>query len=135
MSQFLMTKKVMEHIRFHYLLTEIELCTLVLLELNKFFKIYYKIIKDKSINHNISRIQSDDFIMYWFYCITFIEYLIAGKSFLDYSNLYFSNGNQNNEEIIYKSFKDKYGKRNRKPWLKTKKTNWNKTLSIRINKT
>ena len=115
MSQFLMTKKVMEHIRFHYLLTEIELCTLVLLELNKFFKIYYKIIKDKSINHNISRIQSDDFIMCWFYCITFIEYLIAGKSFLDYSNLYFSNGNQNNEEIIYKSFKDKYGKRNRKP--------------------
>ena len=36
-------------------------------------------IKDKSIAHNIVRIQSDDSVMYGFYCIAFIEYMIAGK--------------------------------------------------------
>ena len=35
-----MTKKAKEHIGFHYLLTEIQLYTLILLGLNKFFKKY-----------------------------------------------------------------------------------------------
>ena len=36
--------------------------------------------KDKSITHNICRIQSDDSIMCGFNCITLIEYMIAGKT-------------------------------------------------------
>ena len=36
-------------------------------------------IQDKSINHNIFRIQSDDSIMCGFYCIALIEYMLAGK--------------------------------------------------------
>ena len=35
-----MTKEVKEHIGFHYLLTKIQLCTLILLELNIFHKKY-----------------------------------------------------------------------------------------------
>ena len=48
-------------------------------------------IKDKSITHNIFRIQSDDSIMCGYYCIAFIEYLIAGKSLIDYTNLFSPN--------------------------------------------
>ena len=40
--------------------------------------------KDKSITHNIFRAQSHDSIMCGFYCITFIEYMIAQKILLDY---------------------------------------------------
>ena len=36
-------------------------------------------IKDKSITHNIFRIQYDDSIMCGFYCIVYIKYMIAGK--------------------------------------------------------
>ena len=35
--------------------------------------------KDKSIMHNILRIQDDDSIVCGFCCIAFIEYMIAGK--------------------------------------------------------
>ena len=36
--------------------------------------------------HNIFRIQDDDYIMCGFYCITFIEFMVAGKT-LGYTNL------------------------------------------------
>ena len=45
-------------------------------------------IRDKSINHNIFRIQDNEFIMCGFYCITFIEYIPAAKILLDYTNLF-----------------------------------------------
>ena len=52
--------------------------------------------------------------MYEFYCKT-IEYTIAGTKLLDYNYLFFPNVYQGDEKIIYKYFKDKYGKRKRKP--------------------
>ena len=60
-----MTNKAKEHIGFHYLLAEMQLCTLILLEMNIFLKICLK-IKDLSITYNIFRAQSDDSIMFGF---------------------------------------------------------------------
>ena len=40
-------------------------------------------IKDKSITHNILRIQSDYSIMCGFYCIAFIKCMLAVKTLLD----------------------------------------------------
>ena len=65
MSKILMIKKVMKRIGFHYLLTKIQLYTLILLELN-IFQILNK-IKDKYVAQNLFRIQEDDFIMCRFY--------------------------------------------------------------------
>ena len=48
-------------------------------------------IKDKSITHNIFRIQSDVSIMCEFYCIAFIEYMIAEKTLLSYTSLFSPN--------------------------------------------
>ena len=42
-------------------------------------------IKDKSITHDIFRIQDNDSSMWGFYCITFIEYMLAEKTLLDYT--------------------------------------------------
>ena len=67
-------------------------------------------IKDKSITHNIFRIQSDDSITCGFYCIAFTEYMIAGKTLLDHTNLFSPNDYQKNENIICNYFKDKYEK-------------------------
>ena len=47
-------------------------------------------IKDKSIIH-IFRIQSDVSIIYRFYGIAFIEYMISGKTLLDYIYLFSPN--------------------------------------------
>ena len=59
-------------------------------------------IKDKSITHNIFRIQDNQSIMSGFYCIAFIEYMLAGKTLLDYTNLFSPKDYQKNDSIIYK---------------------------------
>ena len=71
---------VKKHIGFHHLLIEIQLYTLFLSELNIFLKKYLKKIKDKSTTHNIFRIQDNESVMCGFYCIAFIEYMLAGKT-------------------------------------------------------
>ena len=62
-------------------------------------------IKDKSITHNIFRIQDNESIMCGFYCITFIEYMLSGKTLLDYTNLFSPNDYKKNDKIIYKFLK------------------------------
>ena len=41
-----------------------------------------------------------------FYCIAFIEYMLAGKNLLNYNNLLSPNDYKKNDKIIYKYFKD-----------------------------
>ena len=67
-------------------------------------------IKDKSITHIIFRIQNDDSAMFGFYCIAFLEQMIAGKTLSAYNYLFPPNDYKNSGKIIYKYFKDKYGK-------------------------
>ena len=70
-------------------------------------------IRDKSITHNILRIQDTKSIMCGYYCIAFIEYLFAGKTLLDYTNLFSPNDYRKNDKIRYKYFKDENGKRSK----------------------
>ena len=48
-----------------------------------------------------------------FYCIAFIGYMLGGKTQLDYTNLFSPNDYKKNDKIIYKDFKDKYGRRSK----------------------
>ena len=47
------------------------------------------------------------------YCIAFIEYMLAVKTLLDCTNLCSLNDYRKNGKIIYKYFKDKYGRRSK----------------------
>ena len=67
-------------------------------------------IRDKSITHNIFRIQDNESIMCGFYCIAFIEYMLAGKTLLDYTNLFSPNDYKKNDKIMYKYFNTKHVK-------------------------
>ena len=64
-------------------------------------------IKDKSITHNIFRIQDKEYITCGYCCIAFIECMLAGKTLLNYTNLFSPNDYKKNYKIIYKYFKDK----------------------------
>ena len=44
-----------------------------------------------------------------FYCLVFIEYMLAGKTLLNYTNLFSLSDYKRNDKIIYKYVKDKYG--------------------------
>ena len=57
--------------------------------------------------------QDIESIMHGFYYIGFIEYMFAGKSLLDYTNLFSPNDYKKNDKIIYKYFKDEYDRRSK----------------------
>ena len=65
-------------------------------------------IRDKSITHDMFRIQDDQSIMCGCFCIGFIEYMLGGKTLLDYTNLFSPKDYKKNGKIICKYFKDKY---------------------------
>ena len=67
-------------------------------------------MKDKSITHNIFRIKDNESIMCGFYTIAFIEYMLAGKIFLHYINLFSPNEHKKNDKATYKYFKYKYSR-------------------------
>ena len=48
-------------------------------------------IRDKSTTDNIFRIQDDESIMSGYCCIAFMDYIFAGKTLLNYTNLFPSN--------------------------------------------
>ena len=71
---------VKEHTGFHYLLTEMQLHTFGIEYIPQ--EVLSK-IKNKSITHNIFRIQDNESIMCGFYCIAFIEHVLLGKTLLN----------------------------------------------------
>ena len=66
------------------------------LELNSFQKIK-KFIGNKNIITNIYRIQAYDSIMCGYFCIGFIDFMLKGKSLLDYTNLFSPNDYEKND--------------------------------------
>ena len=46
-----------------------------------------------------------------FYCISFTEYMLVGKTLIDYTSLFSPNDYKKNDEIIYEYLKDKYGRK------------------------
>ena len=53
---------------------------------------------------NINRIQAYDSIMCGYFCIGFIDFMLKGKSLLEYTNLFSSNDYEKNDKIILKYF-------------------------------
>ena len=67
-------------------------------EINKF-------IGNSDIKSNIFRIQAYDSIMCGYFCIEFINYVLKGKTLLNYTNLFSPNDFKKNDKIIKKIFK------------------------------
>ena len=67
-------------------------------EINKF-------IGNKKIKASIFRIQAYDSIMCGYFCIEFINYILKGKTLLDYTNLFSPNDFKKNDRVIKRIFK------------------------------
>ena len=63
-----------------------------------------KFIGNKSITTNIYRIQAFDSITCGYFCIGFIDFMLKGKSLLEYANYFFPNEYKKNDKIILKYF-------------------------------
>ena len=63
-----------------------------------------KFIGNKNITTNIYRIQTYDSIMCRYFCNGSIDFMLKGKSLLDYTNLFSPNDYENNIKITLKYF-------------------------------
>ena len=64
-----------------------------------------KSIGNKNIITNIYRIQAYDSIKCGYFCIGFVDFMLKDKSLLDYTNLFFPNDcEKNNNKIMLKYF-------------------------------
>ena len=57
-----------------------------------------------NICYKIYRIQAYDSIICGYFCIGFIDFLLKGKSVLEYTNLFSPNEYKKNDNIILKYF-------------------------------
>ena len=68
-------------------------------EINKF-------ISNNDIKSNIFRIQAYDSIMCGYFCIEFINFMLKGKTLLDYTNFFSPNDFKKNDQVIKRIFKN-----------------------------
>ena len=61
-------------------------------------------INNKSITKNIFRIQAYDSMMCGYFCIGFIDFMLAGKTLTEYINLFSPNNFKKNDDIIFNNF-------------------------------
>ena len=59
---------------------------------------------NKNIITNIYRIQAYDSIMCGYFCIGFIDFMLKGKSLLEYTNILSPSQYKKNDKIILKYF-------------------------------
>ena len=68
-------------------------------EIKKFFG-------NRNIKANMFRVQANNSIMYGYFCIGFIDLMLASKTLTDYTNLFSPYGFNKNGIIILSYFKD-----------------------------
>ena len=61
-------------------------------------------IGNKNIKTNIFRIQDNNSIMCWYFCILFIEYMLNNKTLTDFTNLFSPWDFKKNDELIKRYF-------------------------------
>ena len=64
-------------------------------------------IWNKNIKTNIFRVQANDSVMRGYFCIGFIDFVVAGKKLNDFTNLFCPHDFKKNDDIILSYFKIK----------------------------
>ena len=59
-----------------------------------------KVIRNKNITTNIYRMQGYNSIICGYFCIRFIDFMLKGKSLLEYKDLFSPNDYEKNDKII-----------------------------------
>ena len=57
-------------------------------------------ISNKNIKTSIFRIQASDSIMCGYFCIGFINFILAGKTLTDFTNLFLLNNFKKNDDTV-----------------------------------
>ena len=83
-----------------------KLFTLIALVLNIYLKKSKKTIGNVNIKSKIYRVQATNSVMCGYFCIGFIDFMFAGKTLIDYTNMFSPYDFNKNDSIIFSYFKD-----------------------------
>ena len=92
------------YIRLLYFVTEMKLFILIVLVLNMFLKKLKNLLEIKT-KANIFPVQANNSVMCGYFCIGFIDFMLAGKKLTDDTNL-FSPHDFKKNDIILSYFND-----------------------------
>ena len=76
------------------------------LVLNIFLKKLTNFIENKTIIANIFRVEANDSVMCGYFCIGFIDFMVAGKKLTDLTSLFSPYDFEINDDLILSYFKD-----------------------------
>ena len=62
--------------------------------------------QNKNMKTNILRVQANDSVMYGYFCIEFIDFMLAGEKLTDFTNLFSPHDFKKNDHIILTYFKN-----------------------------
>ena len=65
-----------------------------------------ELIGNKNIKANIFRVQANNSVMCGYFCIGFIDFMLAGKKLTDFTSLFSPYDFKKNDDIILSYFKD-----------------------------
>ena len=65
-------------------------------------------IGNKNIKANIFRVQANNSVMCGYFCIGFIDFMLAGKTLVDFTSLFSPYDFEKNDSIILSYFKDEW---------------------------
>ena len=63
-------------------------------------------VGNKNIIANIFRVQANNSVMRGYFCIGFIDFMLAGKKLIDFRNMFSPHDIKKNDDIILSYFKD-----------------------------
>ena len=69
-----------------------------------------KFIGNKNVKANIYWVQANDSVMCGYFCIGFIDFMLAGKTLIDYTTLFSPHDFNKNDRIILSYFKDAWNR-------------------------
>ena len=71
---------------------------------NRFLSFFLRALQNKNITINIFRIQACDSIMCGYFCIGFIDFMLATKTLTEFTNLFHKITLKKNDDIILNYF-------------------------------
>ena len=74
--------------------------------MNIYLKKLKKFIGNRNIKADIFQVQANNSVMCGYFCIGFIDFMFAGKTLIDYTNLFSPYDFNKNDSIILNYFKD-----------------------------
>ena len=65
-----------------------------------------KFVRNKNIKANIFQVQANNSVMCGYFCIGFIDFMLAGKKLTDFTSMFSPYDFKKNDDIILNYFKD-----------------------------